>query len=196
MRAGAVAAQVVAGGIAREHQTFVPYDYCRWAFGQLEGTLGLDFFAPFSVAADWHHERYYLTPRTPGPEATALRLTRWGTQLPASCAATGCVSIEIAQGVERAPAELGMADDHPPPLEPAMARITRDPAARGLPLEVVFAATSPSGEAYPSLYIHLPAGVDTITARVQPRYAAAQLAPADVSPFPRACGGCVVMGEP
>ena len=196
VKVGGIASSVVAAGVSRDHQTFVAYDDRRWAYGQLEGTLGLDFFAPYAVAADWHHQRYYLTPRAPDPQATALRLGRWGAQLP--CASTGCVSIDIAGAAERPTSELGMADARPAPAQDqALARITRDPATRGMGLEVALSATSPTGQPFPPLYVHLPANVDTVTARLEPRYAAAQIAVTDISPFPRACtGGCIVMGTP
>jgi hypothetical protein len=184
IRAGAVAASVVAGGITASRQTFVPYDDRRWAYGQLEGTLGLDFFAGHAVAADWHHERYYLTPRVPNATTEAMRLGRWGAALPA-CAAAGCVTIEVAHPVERSPTELGIVPDHAAPADRALLNVRRDPAARGVALEVEVRTV----EGFPPFYVHLPANVDSVTAYLEPRYAAASFVVTDVSPFPRACTG-------
>jgi hypothetical protein len=199
VKAGGLAAQVTAAGVTRNNQTFVPYDDRRWQYGQLEGTLGLDFFQPYVVAADWHHEKYYLTPRTPSAQSTALRLARWGTAVPAACASTGCVTVDITAAV--APSTetngvMGMAPDRIEAPGATTATITRDPIARGVPLEVVLSAMSPSGAVLPPLTINLPAGAESFTSTIAPIYAGAQLAVLDLSPFPRGQTGSVVIQRP
>lgn len=195
IKAGGVAARVTAAGVTREAQIFVPYEDRRWQFGQLEGTLGLDFFRPFVVAADWHHEKYFLTPRVPSAQATALRLARWGTALPA-CASTGCVTVTITAAAAPAPETtgvMGMAPERAEAPGATTATIGRDLLARGVPLEVVFSATSSTGQALPPLTVNLPAGEDGFTSTIAPMYVGAQLAVLDVSPFPRGQTGSVVV---
>jgi hypothetical protein len=196
VKVGAIAARVTAEGVTRNDQMFVPYDDRRWEYGQLEGTLGLEFFAPYAVAADWHHEKYFLTPRAPSAESTALRLQRWGGALPAACASTGCVTVTITAAAAPNPESngvMGMAPDQAAVQEKTTATVTRDPLARGVPLEVVLAATAPSGQSLPPLTINLPAGADSFTSTVAPIYAGAQLTVLDLSPFPRGQMGSVVI---
>jgi hypothetical protein len=196
VKVGAIAAQVTAAGVTRNDQLFVPYDDRRWEYGQLEGTLGLEFFAPYAVAADWHHEKYFLTPRAPSAQSTALRLGRWGDALPRACASTGCVSVDITAAAapnRESTGVMGMAPEEGGAPGQTMATITRDPLARGVALEVVLAATAPSGQALPPLTINLPAGTDSFTSMVAPIYSGAQLSVLDLSPFPRGQMGSVVI---
>ncbi len=171
------AAQVTAGPIARDRVAFVPYDDRRWDFGQLEGTLGLDFFEPYAIAADWHHERYYLTDRHDSAAARSERLARWGEAIPSTCRATGCADITIAdiQGQ-------------------LVARAIRDPAAAGRPLELVVRATGANGSQLPRLSVDFPPGIDEIEVGADTRYADATLEVADASPFPFTCSkGCILV---
>lgn len=164
------AAHVVAGKVARDRIAFVPYNDRRWDFGQLEGTLGLEFFAPYAVIADWHRDRYYLSERRDTIDARSDRLARWGDAIPASCRATGCVTASLADE-----------DGHP------IAHVARDPAAAGKPLEVVLHA----GAGLPDVYANLPPGVDQLDATLESRFAGAHLVVADASPFPFECRGCI-----
>ncbi len=196
VKAGGLAASVTAAGVMRTDQTFVPYGDRRWQYGQLEGTLGLDFFAPYSVTADWHHEKYFLEPRAPSAQSTALRLARWGGALPAACASTGCVTVTITAATAPTPEAngvMGMAPDHEEGAGATMATVTRDPLARGVALEVVLSAMAPSGAALPPVTINLPVGADSFTSTIPPIYAGAQLAVLDLSPFPRGQSGSVVI---
>lgn len=196
VKAGGLAAHVTAAGVTRNDQVFVPYDDRRWQYGQLEGTLGLDFFRPFVVAADWHHEKYFLTPRAPSAQATALRLARWGTAIPAACASSGCLTISVtavAAPTTESSGVLGMAPDRSEAPGATTATITRDPLARGVPLEVTLAATASSGQSLPPLTINMPAGAESFTSTIAPLYAGAQFAVLDLSPFPRGQTGSVVV---
>jgi len=169
-----MADRVSVGPVTRDQIGFVPYDDRRWDYVQLDGTLGLDFFRPYSVAADWHHQRYYLTPRLDSAAQTQLRLARWGEMLP-PCAASGCVAITASSDAVDA---------------------TRDPRAVGANLEVVLRATSATGQQLPTLFVSLPAGVDHVTATIDRRYAGATYAVLDVSPFAYDCNGCIAMAAP
>ena len=170
-----IADRVTAAGVTREHLGFIAYDDRRWDFGELEGTLGLDFFRPFSVIADWHNLRYYLTPRQDRPLETAGRLARWGVAVPVACAASGCVTLSIG-------------------AEPArsIARVERDPGAEGVELEVSYRAIGDDGTELPRLYVSLRAKSNEISSPLDVRYARAKLVLLDVSPFPFHCDGCIV----
>jgi len=175
-----VAAKVSTGKITRERIGFVPYQDKRWDFGQLEGALGLDFFEPYSVAADWHHERYLLTERKGGPESRADRLARWGDAIPAPCRASGCAAVTI-ESVDGA----------------LIARAVRDPAAAGKPLELLVRASAESGAALPRLYVNFPADVDHIEVGADARYANGKLEVIDASPYPFVCDkGCILVEAP
>jgi hypothetical protein len=168
----ATANHVTAGAIGADHVAFVPYEDHRWEYGQIDGTLGLDFFRPYAVTADWHHERYFLSPRHDSADARAERLARWGEAIPTACRGVGCVhlAVETVEGK-------------------AVARVERDPAAAGKPLEVVVRAND---GALPNLSVNLPPEVDHVDAEVDVAYAAAKLEVADASPFPFQCPGCVL----
>ena len=117
------------GAIKREGIGFAPFDDRRLALAHVDGTLGLDFFRPYKVASDWHHEKMYLSPRADDAPARAARLARWGAQIPA-CPHPGCVDLA---------------------LEDQILHVRPDPGAP-LPLEVVVRATSTNGTALPNLY--------------------------------------------
>ncbi len=176
-----IAPSVAVAGIERQHVDFVTYaDQRRYQDLDLAGTLGLDFFRPFAVVADWQHTVLYLTPRAESAEAMALRLGRWGTAMPA-CASAGCATVAIV-GDATAPA----------------LQVTRDPAAIGRPLEVVVSATAPSGEALPTLRINLMPEAPDLVTPAEARYAGAKLEVIDASPFPLGCDApahCVIAQE-
>ncbi|MGE0872289.1 MAG: hypothetical protein AB7P03_27265 [Kofleriaceae bacterium] len=192
-----IADQVTAGVLAKRDVMFVPYDDKRWPFGQLEGTLGLEFFRDASVAADWHHQRFYVTPRSPSAIATATRLARWGRAVPA-CPTIGCATITVTLPADLPPSEvIGIASDKATsPDGWARATVIRDPAAEDIGLEVVLAATSRAGTPLPPIAVSLPATTDELIVPIEPRYGLATLQVIDVSPFPRPCvGGCVVASD-
>ncbi len=174
-----IARHVEVQGIERDHLGFVSYEDRRGLDdGELEGTLGLDFFQPFAFIADWDHEKIYLKPRVDSAEAKQIRMTRWGALLP--CSATGCVAVQVT-------------GDAAPQLQ-----VTRDPSAGQAPLELVVAATAPNGDKLPTLTISLPAGVADLATPLDPRYTGATLAVIDESPFPRECDSpahCVIASD-
>ena len=150
-----------------EHVAFAPYEDRRFPLYHLDGTLGLDFFKPFAVAADWHHEKIYLTPRA---DARTTRLARWGTPLPD-------VKLDLATS----------ADGPVLMVRPGV------PVAKDV--EIVVAATSKSGAVLPKLIVNLPAGTEGFDAHLDTRYEEAKLEIVDGSPFPRTCAttqGCLL----
>lgn len=170
VRAG-TEATVMLGGAKVDHIAFVPFVDSRWRYNGTGGTLGLDFFRPFSVYANWHKTTYYLQPRSDTAELTSLRIARWGNELP-SCPHTGCITMQ--QGMHGQTAAL---------------RVVRDPEAINRPLEVFLAATSAAGRSLEPLVIELPAGADHLLAPIPRDYVDATLVVLDVSPFPRDCVG-------
>ena len=172
----AVAQNVAVANVARQGLGFVRYDDRRWWRYHLDGTLGLDFFRPFAVASDWHHERIFLTPRADSPLWQSQRFARWGNSLPA-CAPHGCVQVTLEDQVLRIAPDAGVGND----------------------LEVVLRATSANGNPLPMLYLNIPAGSAAFQDYVETRYLGAKLEVADVSPFPRRCpkpGPCVMIQSP
>jgi len=167
---------VVAGGVARQGLAFAPYDDRRFLDDEMEGTLGLDFFRPYVVAADWHHERFHLTPRQGAQAARELRLGRWGQAI---CVA--CVHVEVVPGADPRP----------------ILRVSRDRAEGDLELVLAAAPAGPSGSELPALEVDLPAGAPGVEVPLEPRYAGVALSIVDASPFPRRCphGGACVLTE-
>ncbi|HUJ60141.1 MAG TPA: hypothetical protein VLX92_16660 [Kofleriaceae bacterium] len=167
---GAVAASVSTyGPISRGPIGFVPFGDDE---ADIDGTLGLDFFQPYAVAADWDHRRYYLSPRHADAGKLAVRLARWGAVIPPPCARDGCLALYV--------------DDR------GVAHAARDRQAPGVPLEALYDATAADGTPLPRLHVSLPATVDTAIGLSDPRYGGAHLALVDVSPLPLDCKvGCI-----
>ncbi|HEY1557622.1 MAG TPA: hypothetical protein VGF94_22475 [Kofleriaceae bacterium] len=173
-----VAPAVTVATASRDHVGFVPYDDRRlWQY-KLDGVLGLDFFRPFKVAADWHHEKIYLTPREDLAATRATRLARWG-ELFAPCPDPGCATFEL----------VTVAEGEGPGM-----RVHRDRGFLG-PLEVILRATAKSGEPLPNLELNFPADASAFDTQLPQRYLGATFEIVDASPFPRACpyvGGCAM----
>jgi hypothetical protein len=154
----------------------------------VDGTIGLDFFAPFDVVADWPNHAYYVSPRDRSSSAQALRLSRWTAF--EKCAHPGCVSTAI----EPVPADAAptTADGFTPaaPAEPpvehaAVMRVTRDAGAIDLGLEVRMRAAGA-----PDLVVDLPASINEVAI---PIAGTAHYEVIDASPFAVPCadaGGC------
>jgi hypothetical protein len=176
----AEAVTVARAGVTREHIAFAPYGDQRYWSYHLDGTLGLDFFRPYAVAADWHHGKIYVTPRKDSPSDQLLRFARWGS--PLSCL-PGCAHLEVVD--PRA--------EHA--IQP-VALLQTDASLTGA-VELVIAATGKAGP-LPNLIVNLPDGVHGLASRLDPDYLGASLAIVDASPFPRHCdttfesGGCIM----
>jgi len=170
-----IAPHVTVAAAVREHVGFVPYDDKRlWKY-KLDGVLGLDFFRPFKVAADWHHEKIYLTPREDLHASLATRMGRWPEL--ATCEHPGCATFET------------FASAHPD--QGPVLRVVRNGYQRGL--ELIVHATK-NGAELPSFEVNLPAETAALDAQLEPRYLGAEFEIVDASPFPRHCeyiDGCI-----
>lgn len=172
----AVASDVALGAAKGSQVIFVPYVEKRFVPEGLDGALGLDFFRPYAVYADWDSSTYYLKPRGDAAATLAARIGRWGTAVPA-CPHPGCVTAQlaaIAGGTELT--------------------VVRDEAAANHGFEVYLGITLATGKSAAPLVVELPAGTDHITGKVPAELAGATIAVLDVSPFTRPCagdGGCV-----
>jgi hypothetical protein len=177
-----VADQVTIGGVAGSRAAFAPYSDRRREFDHVGGTIGLDFFRPFAVAADWHHRVIYVTQRQDPLASRALRIARW--QALASCANGECVELALSPPRDNDPAR--------PVLAVRNEDVSHD-------LQVTVRATTPSGGPLPNLEINLPQGTHSLDTVLDARYLDAKLEVLDLSPFPRRCvyvGGCVMVQAP
>jgi TonB family protein len=177
-RAG-IASGVTLGATKTSHVTFVPYIERRFATAELDGALGLDFFRPYAVYANWDNQTYYLKPRGDAAATTTARLGRWGAAVPI-CPHPGCVTAELVAGAGAGGVAL---------------HVTRDAQAADHGLEVVLGVTPAAGKSTAPLIVELPRDADQVTTALPADYAGATVAVADVSPFPRTCvgeGGCVL----
>jgi hypothetical protein len=182
----ATARTVALGSATRDEVLFVPYEDQRWETEGVDGTLGLAFFAPFSVWANWDRSTFHIAARGDAAATVTARLARWGSAIP-SCPHPGCITTAI--------------HDAPGAGPPGEAGITisvvRDAEAAGRALQIVLAPTPTPGTATPGwIVVNLSSGVDKLNRPLGPEYARATLHVIDVSPFPRACpegaAGCVV----
>ncbi|HMG21097.1 MAG TPA: pepsin/retropepsin-like aspartic protease family protein [Kofleriaceae bacterium] len=173
---GAIASEVALGAAKASHVTLVPYVDKRFAIGKIDGSLGLDFFQPYAVYANWDARTFYLKPRGDAAATLAARTGRWGAALPA-CPHPGCVTATLST------TEAGVK------LE-----IVRDPEAARRALEVRVGVKPAAGKTAAPLVVELPSSVDKISGGVPANYDGATLTVLDVSPFTRPCSeptGCV-----
>jgi TonB family protein len=167
-------------GAATSHASFVPYVERRFPV-PADGALGLDFFQPYAVYANWDTSTYLLKPRGDAAATTVARLGRWGAALPA-CASPGCVSTELAASGEG-----------------AALRVVRDAAAANRDLELLLAVAPAGGKPVRRLVVALPRAVDRVIGLLSADYLGAAVTVLDASPFPRSCsdgGGCIIPLEP
>ncbi len=178
-----VADHVSIDGVQRSRVAFAPYSDRRREFDHVGGWVGLDFFQPFAVAADWHHNVIYVTLRQDLIASRAVRIARWDGL--ASCANAACVELRLSPPPDNHPGQ--------PVLDVRTGpEVTRD-------LQVTVRSTSRTGDALPNLEINLPAGVHGLAGLLDYRYLDAKLEVVDLSPFPRRCeyeGGCLMLQAP
>jgi hypothetical protein len=171
-RAG-VAREVEVGGVKSERVAFAPYEDRRYPLYHLDGTLGLDYFRPFKVAADWHHSTIYVTSREDALASRAARLSRWGAQLP-RCASPGCAQVTLTGSTLHVVPDSAI--DHP--------------------IEVVVRGTAKSGTSLPNVYLELAPGTQPFETELELAYVDGRVDVVDASPFPRPCPGantCVMI---
>jgi len=192
-----IANHVVAGGASSMGVTMVPFADRRWEEQDIDGSLGLNFFAGYVVWADWHERRFYLVARDGEQDRTQQRLDRWRLPGREACRIDGCATARLDRIPSMpAPSTPAMAPDHPAAPPPATVMVERDPALEDLALEVLLEAVDASGEplGLPRLVANFAPGTAAIHQRVAPAFANARFRVLDMSPFARACptaDGCV-----
>ncbi len=173
---GATASDVTLGAAKAPQITLAPYIEKRFAVAKVDGALGLDFFRPFAVYANWAARTYYLKPRGDAAATAAARFGRWGAALP-SCPHPGCVTATLTATTG------GTRLD-----------VVRDPEAAKRALEIRVGVTPAAGKSAAALIVELPATVDKISGGVPENYEGATVTVLDTSPFVRPCDvaeGCV-----
>lgn len=190
-----IANQVTVGTASAMGVLMVPYADQRTDPEYVDGSLGLNFFAPYNVWADWSGRSIYLKPRDSSADKLAVRLARWSSPVLAACAHPGCVTAaRVADGSATPPPVVG--SDGELELPPVELEVVRDPGAEDLIYEVTLEAVDGGGQplGLPRLVATLPRGAMTIRQKVSPAFADARFRVVDVSPFVRGCrqpGGCV-----
>jgi hypothetical protein len=175
---------VSVGAATADRVVFVPYGDKRWLEGDVAGTLGLSFFAPYSVWLNFDAKTVYATKRS---EATlAMRVARWETGPIQKCTSPGCITLRLVDPLAGKPVEEGK--KHPG----VVLSLTREEKAGGMGLEVVL---EPQGRKdLPLLIVNMPPHVDRLIDQLDPQFVGVTLAVVDASPFPRDCpgkNGCV-----
>jgi hypothetical protein len=190
VHARAKAASVALGSARTERVAFVPYGDRRWDAKVLDGVLGLDFFRPYDVIANWDRTRLYLTPRGDLAATTKARIGRWHSAALDACPDLGCVQVKLIDPLAGAPAAQ-LPAHHPG----VVVTVERDARAAGIPLEVLLQVTPAAGKpALPWLVASLPAAAPRAMTHLPADYVGATLTVVDADPFPRACptpAGCI-----
>lgn len=185
-----LAATVTVGSVTASNVAFVPFSDKRWRDAELEGTLGLAFFAGQSVLVNWDQHLLYVKPRVPVMTGIPARIARWQSSLMPQCEHPGCAVVTLIDPLANVPA-----DQRPATHPGVVASVVRDPRSKDVALEVVVAVKG-SDPASPLewLVANLPATADRAIAHLPPSYLGAELTIVDASPFPRTCpaaGGCI-----
>jgi Aspartyl protease len=173
---GATASDVALGAARTPKITLVPYIDKRFAENKVDGALGLDFFGPFAVSANWAARTYFLKPRGDAAATATARFGRWGAAMP-SCPHPGCVTATLTATTG------GTRLD-----------VVRDAEAARRALEIRVGVTPAAGKSAAALIVELPADVDKISGGVPENYDGATITVLDASPFTRPCDskeGCV-----
>lgn len=213
-----IANRVEAGAASAMGLVMIPYADKRWEPGDLDGTLGLNFFAPYRVWADWHGKAFYLTARDGESDQVANRIARWDADVLVACKAPACATARLesiapdapggpaagdaapapspnaAMPAEPAPAPPGVSTDPGSPANtPAapMLIVERSADAADLGYELLLEAVGADGRSLglPRLAATFPPGKREVRERLAPIFAGARFRVLDVSPFMRACPG-------
>jgi hypothetical protein len=168
---------VALGAAKASHIVLIPYVDKRFPADHLDGALGLDFFATYSVYAQWQRNAFYLKPRGDLAAATTVRLSRWSPSMLPACPHAGCITAKVIK------TDAGL-----------QLSVVRDAEAANRPLEVFLGVIAAAGRSPVPLAINLPKTVDKIIGGLPPDYEGASFTVLDASPFARECdgeGGCV-----
>lgn len=192
-----IANQVSVGGANAMGVLMVPYGDQRTDPEIIDGSLGLNFFAPYAVWADWSGRSIYLKPREGGDDKLALRLARWSSPVLAACEHPACVTAARVPAASAPPPPPATGSDGEPELPPVEIEVVREPSANEMIYEVTLEAIDSGGQSLglPRLVATLPRGAMTIRQKVSPVFADARFRVVDVSPYVRVCrqpGGCVL----
>jgi len=175
-------ADVSAGPASAKDVVFAPYADERWPDQDLDGTLGLDFFRPYSVAANWDSGTIYVKPRRELVSTVAARIGRWQSKTLSSCQHPGCVTVSVIDPL------ANVAPEQRPAQHPGVVvSFVREPATAGLLLEVTAATTSPTGAPVQWLIANLPGTAERAMIHLPADYVGAQVTVVDASEFPRDC---------
>jgi len=90
VRMGSEPATVTVGSLTGT-AAFIPYADRRWAEQDIAGTLGLGFFARYTVWASWQRRSLQLVARRPLDAAT--RIARWDSPVLAKCKNPGQLTL-------------------------------------------------------------------------------------------------------
>ncbi len=198
-----IANRVEVGGATAMGLSMIPYDDRRFHPDDVDGALGLDFFLPYRVWADWHERVLYLAPRTDEARLVAERIARWGAPGLGACAKPACAtaSLEAGDGDGDGDGSDGAAaPDRGAPAGPGAAPVlvvertaAAAPLAYELLLEAIDGDDRPLG--LPRLVATFAPGTRTVRQRLAPTFAGARFRVLDMDPFVRPCprgeGGCV-----
>jgi hypothetical protein len=170
-------APVTLAAAENQRVVFLPYAELRWPEQDLDGTLGIGFFAPYTVWHDWTGRTYHLTPRAFVP--VARRIARWDTGPLAKCQDSGCITFRVVDPLGGKPPDEGKA--HPG----VVLSITRDERAGGSDLEVILEAKDKPE--LPRLIVNIPPHIDRVIDQLPADFVGTTLQVIDASPFPRQC---------
>jgi hypothetical protein len=198
----AMAAKVSAGGVDANGIMMLPYEDKRTRDIDLDGSLGLNFFAGQNLVVNLHKKKLYMTPRAADAGADAAdRLGRWGNAF-GRCKNPACVVVRLQAdggnaGEPAPPPEGGApAEDRlmpPPPPASYTLFVTREPGAPAQAYDVLIEAVDAQGKTagLPRLLVTLPKDqAEVLEMNFDPTYAgAAGFRVLDASPFPRECKG-------
>jgi len=201
---GGVAGEVTVGGVTAKNVLFVPYGDHRWDELEVDGSIGLDFFAGHAVALNFDDDVIFVSPEM-GRDDVKTRIARWGSSTLDACAQPACTtaSLLVPEPAATPAAPAGDAATTPAPAAKAPAsaprpvlHITRAPEVASLPFEVLIEARTAEGRPtdLPRMIAIFPAGETQLTTALEERFAGATFAVVDVDPFPRTCareGACI-----
>lgn len=191
----AVAQSVVLGPITGSGVKLAPYDDRRWEREDIDGTLGLSFFAKTNLWVDLDKNKLYLSARSSDVSTGAKeRITRWGSAQLSGCPHLGCLDVSMLEPEAPTPppaggSDLGAAARPVPASASGIVHMERDPQARDMDIELTLEAVDKAGVPLPLplLVASFPAGADTMTTQLDAAYGDATLKVVDASPFPRQC---------
>ncbi len=155
---GAMTASVKAGDLEAHGLLMLPYEDKRTRPVDIDGSLGMNFFAPYNIVANWHKKTLWLTPRATDPAPLAAdRIRRWGRAFDA-CKHPGCVAVAVESDQPAPAANPGVQQTAHPEQSPGPAGAeSKEPApepapAAGEPAPPAAAPAAPPPPAPPAKY--------------------------------------------